>query len=93
MILLDDIHVYLNQDMPPDASEMVCPNPDGTYTILINGAMTQESQTEAFWHAVRHIRHNDFERVEQYGIQHIEKEAHNGITEHTQERKGSDNST
>ena len=77
MILLDDIHVYLNQDMPPDASEMVCPNPDGTYTILINGSLTQELQTEAFWHAVRHIQRSDFERVERYGIQAIEAEAHN----------------
>ena len=76
MILLDDIHVYLNEDMPPGASEMVCPNLDGTYTILINGSLTQELQTEAFWHAVRHIKKDDFERVERYGIQAIEAEAH-----------------
>ena len=77
MILLDDVHVYLNEDMPPCASEMVCPNPDGTYTILINGSLTRELQTEAFWHAIRHIQHSDFERVERYGIQAIEAEAHN----------------
>ena len=76
MILLDDIHVYL-QDMPAGATELVCPNPDGTYTILINGSLTQELQTEAFWHAVRHIQRNDFERVERYSVQTIEAEAHN----------------
>ena len=77
MILLDDIFVYLNDDMPDGARELVCPNPDGTYTVLINGSLDDGSQTDAFWHAVRHIQHNDFERVEKYGIQAIEAEAHN----------------
>lgn len=77
MILLDDIHVHLNGDMPSGAREAVCSNPDGTYTVLINGDLTKEEQTAAFWHAVRHIQHNDFERVETYGVQAIEAEAHN----------------
>ena len=78
MILLDDIHVHLNGDMPSGAREAVCSNPDGTYTVLINGDLTKEEQTAAFWHAVRHIKHNDFERVETYGVQAIEAEAHSG---------------
>ena len=77
MILLDDIFVYVNEDMPDGAKEMVCPNSDGTYTVLINGSLDANSQTEAFWHAIRHIRSNDFERVERYGVQAIEAEAHN----------------
>lgn len=76
MILLDDIYVHLNDDMPSGAREAVCSNPDGTYTVLINGDLTKEEQTAAFWHAVRHIQNDDFERVEQYGIQAIEAEAH-----------------
>ena len=97
MILLDDIYVHFNDDMPSGAREAVCSNPDGTYTVLINGDLTKEEQTAAldgtytvlingdltkeeqtaaFWHAVRHIQHNDFERVERYGIQAIETEAH-----------------
>lgn len=76
MILLDDVFVYLNGDMPDSIAEAVSPNPDGTYTILLNGNLSKEKQVEAFWHAVRHIEHNDFERVEQYGIQAIEAEAH-----------------
>lgn len=76
MILLDDIFVYLNDDMPDGAREMVCPNPDGTYTVLINGSLDADSQTDAFWHAIRHIRSNDFERVERFGVQAIEAEAH-----------------
>lgn len=78
MILLDDVFVYLNEDMPYGSREMVCTNPDGTYTILINGSLGKNEQVQAFWHAIRHIEHNDFERVEQYGIQTIEAEAHNG---------------
>lgn len=76
MILLDDIFVYVNEDMPDGAREMVCPNSDGTYTVLINGSLDEGSQTEAFWHAIRHIQKNDFERVEKYGVQAIEAEAH-----------------
>lgn len=88
MILLDDIFVHLNGDMPNGAREAVCSNPDGTYTILINGDLTKEEQTAAFWHAVGHIKHNDFERVERYGIQQIESEAH-GRNQH--EEAGSNN--
>lgn len=76
MILVDDIFVYINENMPNTAAELVSPNPDGTYTILLNGKLTKERQIEAFWHAVRHIRHNDFERVETLGIQVIETQAH-----------------
>lgn len=77
MILVDDIFVYLNDDMPPGASELVAPNPDGTYTILLNGKLSKKKQVDAFWHAIRHISNNDFERVDLYGIQSIETEAHN----------------
>ena len=76
MTLLDDVFVYLNEDMPEGAREMVCPNPDGTYTVLINGSLRKEDQVRAFWHAIRHIQKNDFERVEEYGVQAIEAEAH-----------------
>jgi len=76
MILLDDIFVYLNGNMPNGTKEMVCTNTDGTYTVLINGDLTQEEQTAAFWHAIRHIKRHDFERVETYGVQVIESEAH-----------------
>lgn len=76
MILLDDVYVYLNDNMPNGAKEIVCPNIDGTYTVLINGDLEKEDQVSAFWHAIRHIKHNDFERVETSGVQAIEAEAH-----------------
>lgn len=77
MILLDDIFIYPNENMPSGATEMVCKNEDNTYTILVNSNLTAERQTEAIWHAISHIQNNDFERVEEYGIQKIESQAHN----------------
>ncbi len=78
MILLDDVFVYLNEDMPSGAREMICPNPDGTYTVLINGDLDKEEQVSAFWHAIRHIQHKDFDRVEKYGVQAVEANTHKG---------------
>lgn len=76
MILVDDIYVYVNENMPAGAAEVVAPNEDGTYTILLNGNLSHEMQKKAFWHAIGHINRNDFERVETEGIQRIEAEAH-----------------
>ena len=76
MTLPDNVFVYLNMDMPAGAREMVCPNNDGTYTILVNGNLTYEMQEEAVMHAIGHITRRDFERVVQYGVQAIEIEAH-----------------
>lgn len=76
MILVDDVVVNVNNDMPLCMAEMITPNSDGTYTIFINGKLSHEMQTKAFWHAIGHIEHNDFERIESYGIQVIESEAH-----------------
>lgn len=76
MILLDDIFVYPNDKMPNGAREMVCLNPDNTYTILINSKLSHEMQNDAVWHAIRHIENNDFERVIECGIQKVETQAH-----------------
>ena len=76
MILVDDIFVYLNEDMPEGSREMVCPNPDNTYTILINATLTHEQRVESFWHAIGHIKENDYERAALYGTQMVEAEAH-----------------
>lgn len=77
MILLDDIFIYQNSNMPNGAREMVCRNPDCTYTILINSKLSQEMQNDAVLHAIRHIESNDFERVIECGIQKVETQAHN----------------
>lgn len=76
MILLDDVFVYINEDMPDSITEAVSPNSDGTYTILLNGNLSTEVLRKAFFHAIEHIEHNDFERVETYGIQNIENHAY-----------------
>lgn len=68
----DDVFVYL-QDLPPGTSEMVSPNSDGTYTILIDARLNHEGQLAAYNHALKHLDNCDFERLD---VQQIETEAH-----------------
>ena len=46
---------------------------EDTYTILISDKLCREQQLEAYDHALRHIRENDFEKE---SVQKIENEAH-----------------
>ena len=55
------------------ANEMVCENEDGSYTVLINSRMDYETQLQAYYHALSHIRNHDFEKSD---VQEIESEAH-----------------
>ena len=41
-------------------NEMVVPNEDGSYTILINAGLNYESQLKAYEHAMSHITNDDF---------------------------------
>ena len=54
-------------------SEMVTPNPDGSYTILVNARKSFEAQQESVLHALGHIERNDFEKE---NVQQIEAVAH-----------------
>ena len=54
-------------------SELVTPNEDGSYTILINARMSYEKQKEALRHAMAHILNGDFEKE---NVQQIEAAAH-----------------
>lgn len=62
---------FLN--FPNSGSELVTPNEDGSYTVLINCRLSDEQQKEAYLHALKHIHNNDFEKN---CIQTIETEAH-----------------
>lgn len=42
------------------AAELVTENADGSYTILINARLSTNTQREAYLHALRHIRNDDF---------------------------------
>lgn len=43
-------------------AEQIVKNSDDSYTIFINSRLTYERQLEAYYHALQHIRENDFEK-------------------------------
>lgn len=55
--------------------EAVTPNEDGTVTIFLDKNATRESQRQRFWHVMRHLEGNDFEKDD---VQDIECDAHSG---------------
>lgn len=67
-----DVNIYF-LNFPSSGNEMVVPNEDGTYTILINARLSSEGQIRAYEHAMRHITENDFEKTD---VQSIEAAAH-----------------
>lgn len=54
-------------------TELVTPNEDGSYTVLINARMSYEMQRKALLHALKHILNDDFEKE---NVQQIEAAAH-----------------
>lgn len=70
-----DVNVLI-MDFPCPGNEMVVPNEDGSYTILINARLSYDGQLKAYEHAMKHIHESDFEKD---SAQAIEAQAH-GIT-------------
>lgn len=52
---------------------MVIPNEDGSYTIFINARLNREQQIKSYYHAMKHITGEDFEKE---NVQEIETLAH-----------------
>lgn len=73
--MIPDINVCLI-DFPCPGEEMIIPNDDTSYTVLINTRLSRERQIEAYWHAIRHLKNNDFEKTD---VQEIESNAHKKI--------------
>lgn len=71
-----DVNVVLIDFKTSKANEMVSPNEDGSYTILINSRLSNEGQLRAYKHALEHIRNQDFEKD---NVQEVEYAAHKGI--------------
>lgn len=67
-----DVNIVL-LDFPNGGKEMVVPNEDGTYTLLINSKLSYDGQLKAYEHGMRHINNNDFEKE---NVQEIEFHAH-----------------
>lgn len=68
-----DVNVVLMDFPSKKGNEMVIPNEDGSYTIIINAGLNYESQQKAFEHAMYHIENNDFQKE---SVQEIEYIAH-----------------
>lgn len=67
-----DVNVILT-NFPAPGNEMVVPNEDGTFTILINAKLSYDGQLKAYQHAINHICNNDFNKED---VQKIEYQAH-----------------
>lgn len=73
MIQLEDINVQL-MDMDTMVPEQLVKNDDDSYTIFLNARLSQESRLKSYYHALRHIIENDFQKED---VQEIESKAHN----------------
>lgn len=70
------INVVLHHFGEVKGNEIVTQNADGGYTVIINADLCQRKQKEAYRHAMKHIRENDFEKSD---VQTIEADAHEGM--------------
>lgn len=68
---MDNVYVYVI-DLPDGIAEAVIPCIDG-YTVYLNARMSEMKRREAYYHAVGHIKRNDWDRAD---IQAIESSAH-----------------
>lgn len=60
-------------DMDTMIPEHLVKNEDDTYTIFLNARLSKESQLKSYYHALRHIKENDFQK--EY-VQEIEFKTH-----------------
>lgn len=69
---MENINVQLI-NMDTKIPEQLVKNADNSYTIFLNARLSQESLIKSYYHALRHIKENDFEKD---NVQEIEKIAH-----------------
>lgn len=60
-------------NFPNSGNEMIIKNEDGSYTILINAKLSDQGRIEAYKHALKHIKNDDFDKMD---VQEIEASAH-----------------
>lgn len=72
LIALDDINVQI-LDMDTKVPEHLVKNNDDSYTIFLNARMSRENQIASYYHALKHIAEDDFQKE---NVQEIEKSTH-----------------
>lgn len=70
---MEDINVQI-MDMDTMVPEHLVKNADDTYTIFLNARLSRDSQLKSYYHALKHIIENDFQKED---VQEIESIAHN----------------
>ena len=75
LVTLDDINVQI-LDMDTKVPEHLVKNNDDSYTIFLNARMSRENQIASYYHALKHITEDDFQKE---NVQEIEKSTHSKI--------------
>ena len=70
--MMEEINVQL-LNMDTKIPEHLVKNADDSYTIFLNARLSQESRVKSYYHALRHIQKQDFEKQ---NVQDIEIQAH-----------------
>ncbi|GFI69943.1 hypothetical protein IMSAG249_01768 [Lachnospiraceae bacterium] len=70
---MENINVQLI-NMDTKIPEQLIRNDDDSYTIFLNARLSQESRLKSYYHALQHIKDNDFEKAD---TGEIEIHAHN----------------
>ena len=71
--MIPDLNIQVIDFKCTSGAELVTPNEDGSFTILINARLSADQQHDALLHALGHILNNDFEKE---NVQQIEAAAH-----------------
>ena len=71
-VYMEDINVQL-LNMDTKIPEQLVKNNDDSYTIFLNSRLSRDSQLKSYYHALKHIRENDFAKKE---VQEIETNTH-----------------
>lgn len=69
---MEDINVRF-LDMDTKIPEHLVKNDDDSYTIFLNARLNQESRLKSYYHALQHIKDNDFNKE---NVQEIECKSH-----------------
>ncbi len=69
---MQEINVQL-LNMDTKIPEQLIKNDDDSYTVFLNARLSQESRVKSYYHALRHIANDDFEKED---VQVIEQKAH-----------------
>lgn len=73
---MNEINVIVCDFHTTKGKELVTLNEDGSYTVLINSRLDQETAQKAYLHAVNHINNEDFEGSD---VQCIEWDCHENV--------------